>query len=70
MQTQTYYRPQHFQPRERIADLVEEYATFQADNGLSLGAADEHLNDYQLTDTQRAYLDRFVCRWNQAERIL
>jgi hypothetical protein len=49
---------------ESLDDLCEEYATWNAANGLKLGSADEHLFDENLTDEQRAWLRAFCKRWD------
>lgn len=47
--------------------LTAEYQTWQREQGLTLGSADEHLFDEKLTDAQRAWLLEFCRRWEQAE---
>ena len=46
--------------------LIHEYRAWNATNGLSLGSADEHLFDENLTDEQRAWLKDFSRRWEEA----
>lgn len=48
--------------------LVDEYMAWMKRHGLTLGSADEHLNDENLTHAQRDWLDLFVQRWNLAEK--
>lgn len=47
----------------RLAALTEEYQAWNKSNGLSLGSADEHLFDLNLSAQQRAWLWDFNQRW-------
>jgi hypothetical protein len=53
-----------------INELIQEYAEWNKTNGLSLGSADEHLFDEQLTQEQRDWLSAFCGRWDEAVDIL
>jgi len=50
-----------------LKNLIDEYANWNRANGLTLGSADEHLWDDNLTNEQRAWLRDFVRRWEEAE---
>jgi hypothetical protein len=49
-----------------IDELCREYHQWNEANGLKLGSADEHVNDETLTEIQRAWLARFIARWDAA----
>jgi hypothetical protein len=51
---------------ETTDDLCDEYAAWNKSNNLSLGSADEHLFDENLTDDQRKWLRSFSERWQAA----
>lgn len=46
--------------------LVHEYTDWQAEQGLKLGSADEHLYDRDLRVDQLDWLKDFVRRWDEA----
>ena len=46
--------------------LTVEYEEWLKAQGLSLGSADEHLFDEDLTDNQRQWLRDFCERWERA----
>jgi hypothetical protein len=46
--------------------LSREYDAWNAQNGLKLGSADEHLFDESLTKEQRDWVHRFVQRWEES----
>ena len=52
-----------------LAGLTKEYAAWNKAQGLSLGSADEHLFDEDLTDAQRAWLKDFSQRWEDASPL-
>jgi hypothetical protein len=52
-----------------IDRMIEEYEDWQLTQGLSLGSADEHLFDDDLTDNQRIWLRNFSRRWEKAEQL-
>ena len=49
-----------------IGALIREYNEWNRAQGLSLGSADEHLFDENLTDAQRAWLNNFCDRWGRS----
>lgn len=49
-----------------INELCREYADWNAEQGLNLGSADEHLFDADLTKEQRLWLASFSARWDDA----
>lgn len=50
-------------PSDPLDVLVREYVKWNAEQGLTLGSADEHLFDEGLTHAQRTYLRDFCRRW-------
>ena len=52
---------------DAIHRLCEEYRAFMVAHNLTLGSADEHTDDENLTDEQRAYLRAFIARWDSAQ---
>ena len=50
--------------------LTDEYEAWQEQQGLSLGSADEHLFDENLTAAQRQWLSDFCRRWEGASPVL
>jgi hypothetical protein len=52
-----------------LAALSREYATWNKAQGLSLGSADEHLFDENLTSEQREWLRSFSRRWEGASPV-
>lgn len=52
-----------------LAVLTQEYAAWNKSQGLSLGSADEHLFDENLTAEQRAWLRNFSDRWENASPV-
>jgi hypothetical protein len=52
-----------------LATLTQEYADWNKAQGLSLGSADEHLFDESLTAEQRAWLENFSKRWDDAALV-
>jgi hypothetical protein len=52
-----------------LADLTQEYAAWNKAQGLSLGSADEHIFDENLTSEQRAWLRDFSQRWEDASPV-
>lgn len=51
---------------DAISELIAEYKRWNDAEGLDLGSADEHLNDPDLSEVQREWLEDFVRRWNLA----
>ena len=49
-----------------LARLTREYEGFNKAQGLNLGSADEHLFDETLTEAQRAFVQAFCRRWENA----
>jgi hypothetical protein len=49
-----------------IDRLVKEYAEWNTAQGISLGSADEHIFDEELSNEQRAWLRAFILRWDAA----
>jgi hypothetical protein len=54
---------------DELAALTQEYDAWQKAQGLSLGSADEHLFDENLTSEQRTWLGNFSRRWEGASPI-
>ncbi|OCG90029.1 hypothetical protein LMG667_03395 [Xanthomonas euvesicatoria] len=54
---------------EKRESLIAEYAAWNAEQGLNLGSADEHLFDSKLTLEQLAWVHDFVNRWEINEAI-
>jgi len=52
-----------------LAQLTDEYETWNKAQGLTLGSADEHFFDESLTDAQRAFLRDFSQRWERAATV-
>jgi hypothetical protein len=52
-----------------LAALSEEYDAWNKAQGLSLGSADEHLFDENLTSEQRTWLRNFSQRWEGASPV-
>lgn len=48
--------------------LTDQYQSWMAQEGVTLGSADEHLNDEALSGEQRLWLVGFVARWALAEK--
>jgi hypothetical protein len=51
-----------------LDDLIHEYKVWNAEQGLDLGSANEHLFDDNLSDEQRQWLRSFCYRWEVACR--
>jgi hypothetical protein len=52
-----------------LAALSQEYDAWNKAQGLSLGSADEHLFDENLTSEQRTWLRNFLQRWEDASPV-
>jgi hypothetical protein len=52
-----------------LTRLIDEYSNWNGANRLSLGSADEHINDPSLTTKQRAWLFDFSARWEQTSKV-
>ena len=52
----------------KVDDLIDEYKNWNAEQGLDLGSADEHLFDESLTEEQRRWLADFSRRWEAVAR--
>ncbi|HEX4302877.1 MAG TPA: hypothetical protein VHZ78_08785 [Rhizomicrobium sp.] len=52
-----------------LSRLTAEYAGWCEAQGLSLGSADEHLDDEDLSDAQRTWLCNFNARWEAASPV-
>jgi hypothetical protein len=59
----------HAEIEAELAALSQEYAAWNETQRLSLGSADEHLFDVNLTSEQREWLRNFSRRWEGASPV-
>ena len=51
---------------DKLNALVDEFEAWNESQRLNLGSADEHHDDPNLTEEQRAWLKDFSRRWKEA----
>jgi hypothetical protein len=61
--------PEDLTPALTHDELAREYADWCRANSLSLGSAEEHLFDEDLTDAQCQWLWQFLARWEFVSRL-
>lgn len=52
-----------------LDNLITEWQTWCANNNFPQLSADELFLEVKLTDEQKSYVEDFIERWDQAERL-